>query len=421
MLLIILKYNYFAVAVPIYLRIWTLIQTKKVFENTTGQNATNNSFFNTSREKFLLQILKYIDVQTLTILCILVVSFGVKALMLKNIYSLLGLVFITYLLIVLFSKDDFALVLIPITLNFVLLISLNNLFSEIIWNNILDFKIFMQQNSDLKLNYSELFQIFVLSTIAIDCIVHVIIVLYKQLIKNHLNKIPRIKNKKIKILSESVIQYRNFLNTLSISEYFSNFIPIPSLLVITLAFVAEYPQKQVLFPLFLGVIGCATNARIIFRNPYFFQYFKSKKERQLNTNSFFRIYLEKLALLLYKNQFFIVYGTVLCALASHGNIHLKNIAILILVLLASMILPLSEKSIIIYNYADIKDDYAELTGGITILAFIFGLLTLCFVIIGVSLTNATFKTNTLVLNYLIIFLLFGGLRTYLNNKFQVVI
>lgn len=86
-----------------------------------------------------------------------------------------------------------------------------------------------------------------------------------------------------------------------------------------------------------------------------------------------------------------------------------------------MILPLSEKSIIIYNYADIKDDYAELTGGITILAFIFGLLTLCFVIIGVSLTNATFKTNTLVLNYLIIFLLFGGLRTYLNNKFQVVI
>ena len=77
----------------------------------------------------------------------------------------------------------------------------------------------------------------------------------------------------------------------------------------------------------------------------FFQYLKNKKESELNTNSFFRISLERVILLLYKNQFFIVY------------------------------------SMILYNYANIEDGYAELDGCVLILAFIFGLLTLCFVII----------------------------------------
>lgn len=420
MLLLILKYNHFIVAIPICLKIWTLIQSKKTFENTTGKNQANNNLFYTSRKKFLLQILKYIDFQTLVVLFILIFIFGIKALLLKNIYSILSLIFIIYLIIILFSKNNFALVLIPITLNFVLLIFLKDFLSEIIWNNILNFKIFIQQNSNLRLNYFAMFRIFVLSTISIDCVVHIITNLYNQVIKNHLTKLSWTKNKKIKLFNESVVQYRNFLKTLSISEYISSFIPIPLIFVMTLIFITDYPQKQILFPLFLGIIGCATNARTIFRNPYFFQYFKNKKERQLNTNSFFKIYLEKVILLLYKNQFFMVYSTILYVLVLHGNIHLENIFALTSVLLISIILPLSEKGIIIYNYADIADDYADLDGGITILAFIFGLLTLCFVIIGISFTNTPFNPNILVLNYLIIFLVLSGLRTYLNNKFQVV-
>lgn len=266
-----------------------------------------------------------------------------------------------------------------------------------------------------------MFKTFFLSTISIDCVIHIIAVLYQQFTKNHLSRLSRIKNEKIKLFNKSIIQYRNFLKTLSISEYVSNFIPIPLIFVITLIFIADYPQKQILFPLLLGAMGCGTNARTIFRNPYFFQYFKTQKERQLNTNRFFQIYLEKVILLLYKNQFFVIYSTILYVLVLHGNIHLENIFTLMLALLISIILPLSEKSTILYNYTDIADNYTELTGGTTILVFIFGLSTLCFVVIGISLTNASFNPNVLVLNYLIIFLLFGGLRTYLNNKFQVVV
>lgn len=80
----------------------------------------------------------------MVILFILTFAFGIKALLLKNIYSLLGLVFVAYLIIGLFLQNNFALVLIPITLNFVLLISLNSIFSEITWRNILNLKIFMQ-------------------------------------------------------------------------------------------------------------------------------------------------------------------------------------------------------------------------------------------------------------------------------------
>lgn len=123
-----------------------------------------------------------------------------------------------------------------------------------------------------------MFKTFFLSTISIDCVIHIIAVLYQQFIKNHLSKLSRIKNEKIKLFNKSIIQYRNFLKTLSISEYVSNFIPIPLIFVITLIFIADYPQKQILFPLFLGAIGCGTNARTIFRNPYFFNTLKLKKK-----------------------------------------------------------------------------------------------------------------------------------------------
>ena len=135
----------------------------------------------------------------------------------------------------------------------------------------------MQQNSNLRLNYFAGLKTFVFSTLSIDCVVHIIAVLYNQIIKNHSSRIYRVKNKKIKIHNESVIQYRNFLKTLSISEYVSDFIPIPLIFVVTLTFIAGYPQKKVLFPLFLGAIACATNVRTIFRSAYFFPILKKQK------------------------------------------------------------------------------------------------------------------------------------------------
>lgn len=50
MLLLILKYNHFIIALPICLKIWSLIQARKSFENTAGQYSTNNHLFRTSRK-----------------------------------------------------------------------------------------------------------------------------------------------------------------------------------------------------------------------------------------------------------------------------------------------------------------------------------------------------------------------------------
>lgn len=202
-------------------------------------------------------------------------------------------------------------------------------------------------------------------------------------------------------------------------ESIDTLLPLKTVAVPLILGISRLPSKSLVYPLLITLTYTFFNARFLYTNPEISCLFKNKKEKFSNRLSFKSSYLSKCLLLAYLNRFG-YFVTLIIFFLYNRESDILSILCLTIGIIASIIIPMSERFIYVFIFSDILISNIDPEVGYFTLIYVFILITLVISTIGLTILNLNFSIIAILfLISSIVFTIFGLVRSivrFMNNE-----
>lgn len=399
-------------SIMLFVYVFKLRESMNFYEITYGKSNEKINVFKYSYNKYIYILFKVFDPLTLNTVIMLALSMMVYFVLNVNllIMSLL-VIFISMIYFLLIRFDIYFHIL--YLLNWGLVVCFfNSISQKLNWTNILELDLFIKDNLNiLELDFDLVFRWYIVFLSFIS------IALASLSLINIRSKKACYNYKIIK--NRDLASYTNFIKSLTISRRLAFYFPTNLMIISLFPLVLNVPAKKEIFILLIFVVNCIYTKKFMYKYPYFFHYFINKKEAQLfnfNLTGIFRVLINKYVVVFINQFIYIVYLFAVFLLYFWREFYFTDILYLVCMYLCSIVIPLSEKKFIIFDYQTMKFNKDEDYGGYFEIITTFIFFILAMVKIGLELRNTQFNILLFVLIIALFLSLISILKLYITLK-----
>lgn len=418
--LLLSNHSFLSLYILIYL--YTLKNLITRFETFNSKTVERISFIRYSGNKYLYTLFKIYSPIHIAPILIFLLCFFIKIILLRDI----NLIFLTISCILIIH---FIMYRIEIFFTFFSLVNtlfvmyiLQKLSIRVDWTNILEMSKFVKDNSSiiLTLNWDVLFSNYCI-TIFIATVTFLLTSILTRSIrhKNNVKKLVRNSTYTNKKYPKDLTIYLNYSNSLSLNRKISFLIPLSPMVIISIPLFVDIPSRKYIFIIFTGIIICLYTKRFMYRYAYLFHYFANKKEKQLFQFSFknlFQILLSKLFILFLNQIALYIYLYLIFIVSFWNEFGLSDLIMLTYVCLISLLLALTEKKFIIFDFQSLKMNKDDDYGGTLELLYSMCLFIMALTQIGLEVKGINANVSFIMIIIISIFFLYSIIKVYINLK-----